>query len=93
VLQTSILRIPKTHNRTSLQVWHADVLHFCSFCKPTFSGATREWDSLYILRLGMKTLDLYYAYMCACTLLLWRLSQHSPPISVIDLLDCITLHS
>jgi hypothetical protein len=22
-------------------------LHFCSFCKPTFSGATREWDALY----------------------------------------------
>jgi hypothetical protein len=25
----------------------ANVLHFCSFCKPTFSGATREWDALY----------------------------------------------
>jgi hypothetical protein len=22
-------------------------LHFCSFCKPTYSGATREWDALY----------------------------------------------
>jgi hypothetical protein len=26
---------------------NANVLHFCSFRKPTFSGATREWDSLY----------------------------------------------
>jgi hypothetical protein len=47
VLPTSFLRIPKTHNRTSLQVWHANILYFCSFCKPTFSGATREWDALY----------------------------------------------
>jgi predicted anti-sigma-YlaC factor YlaD len=50
VLRTSFLRIPKTHNRTSLQVWHTNVLHFCSFCKPTFSGATREWDALYYNR-------------------------------------------
>jgi hypothetical protein len=49
VLPISCLRIPKTHNRTSLQVWHANVLHFCSFCKPTFSGAAREWDALYKL--------------------------------------------
>jgi hypothetical protein len=48
VLPTSFLRIPKTHNRTSLEVWHANVLYFFSFCKPTFSGATREWDALYI---------------------------------------------
>jgi hypothetical protein len=47
VLPTSFLQIPKTHNRTSLRVWHANVLYFCSFCKPTFSGATREWDTLY----------------------------------------------
>jgi hypothetical protein len=47
VLPTSCLRIPKTHTSTSLQVWHANVLHFCSFCKPKFSGATREWDALY----------------------------------------------
>jgi hypothetical protein len=47
VLPTSFLRIPKTYNRTSLQVWHANVLYFCFFCKPTFSGATREWDALY----------------------------------------------
>jgi hypothetical protein len=46
VLPTSFLRIPKTHNRTLLQVWHANVLHFCSFCKPTFSMATSEWDAL-----------------------------------------------
>jgi hypothetical protein len=46
VLPTSFMWIPKTHNRTSLQVWLANVLHFCSFCKPTFSGATREWDAL-----------------------------------------------
>jgi hypothetical protein len=26
---------------------NANVLHFRSFCKPTFSGATREWDALY----------------------------------------------
>jgi hypothetical protein len=45
VLPTSFWRIHKTHNRTSLQVWHANVLHFCSFCKPTFSGATREGDA------------------------------------------------
>jgi hypothetical protein len=25
----------------------ANVLYFCSFCKPTFSGATREWDAHY----------------------------------------------
>jgi hypothetical protein len=37
-----------------LQVWHANVnqheniLYFCSFCKPTFSKATFEWDALYI---------------------------------------------
>jgi hypothetical protein len=48
VLPTSFLRIPKTYNRISLQVWHANVLYFCSFCKPTFSGATREWDALSI---------------------------------------------
>jgi hypothetical protein len=35
------------HNRTSLQVWHANVLHFWYFCEPTFSGATREWEALY----------------------------------------------
>jgi hypothetical protein len=44
--QLPFCKFPK-HNRTSLQVWHANVLHFCSFCKPTFSGATREWDALY----------------------------------------------
>jgi hypothetical protein len=49
VLSASILRIPKTHNHTSLQVWHANILHFCSFCSPTFSGATREWDALYFM--------------------------------------------
>jgi hypothetical protein len=38
VLPTSFLRIPKTHNSTSLRVWHENVLHFCYFCKPTFSG-------------------------------------------------------
>jgi hypothetical protein len=48
VLPTSFLRIPKTHNHTSLQVWHANVLNFCYFCKPTFSGATHEWDALYL---------------------------------------------
>jgi hypothetical protein len=26
---------------------NANVLYFFSFCKPTFSGATREWDALY----------------------------------------------
>jgi hypothetical protein len=26
---------------------NANVFYFCSFCKPTFSGATREWDALY----------------------------------------------
>jgi hypothetical protein len=50
VLPTSFLRIPKTHNRTSLQVWHANILHFCYFCNTTFSGATRKWDALYIKR-------------------------------------------
>jgi hypothetical protein len=43
--QLPFCEFPK-HNRTSLQVWHAHVLHFCSFCKPTFSGATRKWDAL-----------------------------------------------
>jgi hypothetical protein len=47
VLPTSFLRIPKTHNHISLQVWHANVLYFCSFSNPTFSGATSEWDTLY----------------------------------------------
>jgi hypothetical protein len=31
-----------------IQVGHANVLYFCSFCKPSFSGATREWDALYL---------------------------------------------
>jgi hypothetical protein len=44
--QLPFSEFPK-HNRTSLQVWYANVLYFCSFCKPTFSGATREWDALY----------------------------------------------
>jgi hypothetical protein len=44
--QLPFCEFPK-HNRTSL-VWHANVLYFCSFWKPTFSGATREWDALYI---------------------------------------------
>jgi hypothetical protein len=26
---------------------NANILHFCSFCKPTFSGATRVRDALY----------------------------------------------
>jgi hypothetical protein len=47
VLPTSFMWITKTHSRISLQVWLANVLYFCSFCKPTFSGATREWDALY----------------------------------------------
>jgi hypothetical protein len=50
LLSTSFLRIPKTHNRTSFQVWNANILHFCSFCKPKFSGATREWDALYLVK-------------------------------------------
>jgi hypothetical protein len=35
-------------------------LHFCSFCKSTFSGATREWDALYyyVQSLKSKTLGL-----------------------------------
>jgi hypothetical protein len=48
MLSTSFMRIPKTHNRTSLQVWHANIMHFCSFCKPTFSGATRKWDTVFV---------------------------------------------
>jgi hypothetical protein len=44
--QLPFCEFPK-HNRVSLQVWHANVLYFCSFCKPTFSGATREWDAMY----------------------------------------------
>jgi hypothetical protein len=60
VLPTSFLRIPKTHNRTSLQVWHANVLHFCSFCKPTLSGATREWDALYnAMQFGERKLTFW----------------------------------
>jgi hypothetical protein len=44
--QLPLCELPK-HNCISLQVWLANVLYFCSFCKPTFSGATREWDALY----------------------------------------------
>jgi hypothetical protein len=54
MLPTSFLRIHKTHNRTSLQVWHAKVLYFCFFCKPTFSRATREWDTLYYICTKLK---------------------------------------
>jgi hypothetical protein len=60
VLPTSFLRISKTHNRTSLQVWHANVFHFCSFCKPTFSGATREWDTLYNDSLSGNNSSTYF---------------------------------
>jgi hypothetical protein len=61
VLPTSFLRIPKTHNRTSLQLWHANALYIFSFCKPSFSGATREWDALYNLPslTGHKLMDWY----------------------------------
>jgi hypothetical protein len=34
---------------------HANVLHFCSFCKPTFTGATRESDALYVV--GIQTTE------------------------------------
>jgi hypothetical protein len=30
---------------------NANVLRFFSFCKPTFSGATREWDALYYINI------------------------------------------
>jgi hypothetical protein len=55
VLPTSFLRIHKTHNRTSLQVLHANVLYFYSFCKPTFSGASHEWHALNYTALNHKT--------------------------------------
>jgi hypothetical protein len=49
---------------TSLQVWHTNVLHFCSFCKPTISEATREWDALYKLTGMFVCLHIYiYIYM------------------------------
>jgi hypothetical protein len=39
---------------------NANVLHFCSFCKPTFSGATREWDALYISAKKMPQVQYKY---------------------------------
>jgi hypothetical protein len=69
--QLPFLRIPKTHNRTSLQVLHANVLHFCSFCKPTFSRATCEWDALYQTTQGLisegNTLMIHVSYMFSRT--------------------------
>jgi hypothetical protein len=47
--QLPFCEFPK-HNHISLQVLHANVLYFCSFCKPIFSGATRECDALYKLK-------------------------------------------
>jgi hypothetical protein len=48
VLPTSLFEFPKNttafHYRYDMQ----NVLYFCSFCKPTFSGATFEWDALYL---------------------------------------------
>jgi hypothetical protein len=61
VLPTSFMWILKTHNRSSLQIWLANVLHFCSFCKPTFSGATREWDALYY-GAGTTYTNIRYTY-------------------------------
>jgi hypothetical protein len=66
VLPSSFLQIHKTHNLTSLQVWNTNVLQFCSFCKPTFSGATREWDALYF------TLIIYH--QCTISFLISYLS-------------------
>jgi hypothetical protein len=43
VLPTSFLRISKT---TALH-YRYDMQMCCTFCKPTFSGATHEWDALY----------------------------------------------
>jgi hypothetical protein len=68
VLPTSFLWIHKTHNSTSLQVWHVNVLQFCSFCKPTFSGATREWDALYAAK-------VYSSYITAAILELKRMGR------------------
>jgi hypothetical protein len=81
VLPTSFLRIHKTYNRTSLQVWLANVLYFCSFCKPTFSGATREWDALYLLvqfhlHYKLKYIGVYYFPFVSIPLFL-ELVNHS----------------
>jgi hypothetical protein len=67
VLPTSFLRIRKTQNPTSLQVWLANVLYFCYFCKPTFSGDTREWDALYDGFMCHRG-DLYSDMVCVVTL-------------------------
>jgi hypothetical protein len=63
--QLPFCEFPK-HNRTSLQVWHANVLQFCPFYKPTFSRATREWDALYKCdrdAIWTSTCRQYYSYV------------------------------
>jgi hypothetical protein len=71
VLPTSILRIPKPqpHFITGM---NANVLHFCSFCKPTFSGATREWDALY--NSAVKVVKLLGSRECAPTVPIYSLT-------------------
>jgi hypothetical protein len=53
-------------------------LHFCSFCKPTFSWATREWDALYNesrntqnIPHASKTGAWYILYCCHVCHCLW----------------------
>jgi uncharacterized CHY-type Zn-finger protein len=41
---------------------------FCSFCKPTFSEATREWDALYFS--NMPLLHEHHTFMMLAFLLL-----------------------
>jgi hypothetical protein len=53
VSPTSSLRIPKTQ-LLFITGMIANILYFSSFCKPTFSGATREWDALYKLNLDKQ---------------------------------------
>jgi hypothetical protein len=85
VLPTSFLWIPKTHNRTSLHVWHANVLYFFSFCKPTLSGATREWDALQLVdviqcsnQVNLNELSAIFSQLLAITGWTIRLGSFAP---------------
>jgi hypothetical protein len=54
----------RKHTTALLYRYECKCIVFCSFCKPTFSGATREWDALYFclilshLRLGVQEFTL-----------------------------------
>jgi hypothetical protein len=54
--QLPFCEFPK--HTTALHYRYANVLYFCSFCKPTFSGATREWDAQYKSEEGTNLKDM-----------------------------------